>query len=188
MLDQTDRKIVAALTEDGRASVETVAEKVGLSPTPTRRRIRRLEQLGVISGYQAAIDPEKCGLELAVYVFVKLQSRDRKSIAEFEARVKELPEILQCDLITGAHDYILAVRLPGMKDYNRYLREVLAELQVEQEKDPHADYIYDITAEVGNRLLGLRHDMDLVGSEERPFQELSAPTRRRWWQFWKASV
>ncbi len=128
MIDQTDRKIVTAVIEDGRASVEAVAEAVGLSPTPTRRRIRRLEEAGVISGYQAVIDPEKCGLELAIYVFIKLQSRDRKAIAEFEARVLDLPEIQRCDLITGAHDYILTLRLPGMKDYNRYLREVLAEL------------------------------------------------------------
>lgn len=128
MIDKTDRKIVTAVIEDGRASVEAVAETVGLSPTPTRRRIRRLEEDGVISGYQAVIDPEKCGLELAIYVFIKLQSRDRKAIAEFEARIMELPEIQRCDLITGAHDYILTLRLPGMKDYNRYLREVLAEL------------------------------------------------------------
>lgn len=128
MIDQTDRKIVTAVIEDGRASVEAVAEAVGLSPTPTRRRIRRLEETGVISGYQAVIDPEMCGLELAIYVFIKLQSRDRKAIAEFEARVLDLPEIQRCDLITGAHDYILTLRLPGMKDYNRYLREVLAEL------------------------------------------------------------
>lgn len=128
MLDAIDRKIVTALIEDGRASVETIADRIGLSATPTRRRLRRLEETGVIGGYQAAIDPEKCGLDLAVYVFVKLQSRDRKSIAQFEARIMGLPEVLRCDLITGAHDYILTVRLPGMKDYNRYLRDILAEL------------------------------------------------------------
>ncbi|MEX0347174.1 MAG: Lrp/AsnC family transcriptional regulator [Rhizobiaceae bacterium] len=128
MIDDIDRKIIREAISDGRASVEAIAEKIGLSPTPTRRRIRRLEQDGIISGYQAAVDPEKCGLELAAYVFVKLQSRDRKSIAKFEARVIDLPEILKCDLITGAHDYILTVRLPGMKDYNRYLRDILAEL------------------------------------------------------------
>lgn len=128
MLDKTDRKIVSALIDDGRASVETIADKVGLSPTPTRRRIRQLEEARVISGYRADIDPEKCGLDLAIYVFIKLQSRDRESIAKFESRIMALPEIQRCDLITGAHDYILTVRLPGMKDYNRYLREILAEL------------------------------------------------------------
>ncbi len=128
MLDEIDRKIITALIEDGRASVEAVAERIGLSPTPTRRRIRQLEEAKVISGYLADIDPDKCGLELAIYVFIKLQSRDRESIARFEARIMELPEIQRCDLITGAHDYILTVRLHGMRDYNRYLREVLAEM------------------------------------------------------------
>ena len=128
MIDEIDKLIMTQLIIDGRASVETVAEKVGLSPTPTRRRIRRLEEDKVISGYSAAIDPAKCGLDLALYVFVKLQSRDRASIAAFETRVKELPEILKCDLITGTHDYVLSVRLSGMRDYNEYLRNVLAEL------------------------------------------------------------
>lgn len=128
MLDRTDQKIVSTLIDDGRASVETVAERVGLSPTPTRRRIRRLEETGVIASYRADIDPDKCGLELAIYVFIKLQSRDRESIAKFESRILALPEIQRCDLITGAHDYILTVRLPGIRDYNRYLREILAEM------------------------------------------------------------
>lgn len=128
MLDRTDQKIVSTLIDDGRASVETVADRVGLSPTPTRRRVRRLEETGVIAGYRADIDPDKCGLELAIYVFIKLQSRDRESIAKFESRILALPEIQRCDLITGAHDYILTVRLPGIRDYNRYLREILAEM------------------------------------------------------------
>lgn len=128
MLDKIDRKILVALLEEGRASVETVAQRVGLSPTPARRRIRRLRETGVIRGYQAVVDPERCGLELAVYVFIKLQRRDHETITEFEARIIRLPEVQKCDLITGAHDYILTMRLPGMKDYNRFLRDVLAEL------------------------------------------------------------
>ena len=127
-LDKIDKKIIHALTDDGRASVESIAETVGLSATPTRRRIKRLEEGGVVRGYRADIDPEKCGLELAIYVFVKLQSRDRATIASFEARMLDLPEVQRCDLITGVHDYILTLRLPDMKNYNQYLREILAEL------------------------------------------------------------
>ena len=128
MIDDIDKMIITQLIADGRASVESVSEKIGLSPTPTRRRIRRLEEEQVIRGYTATIDPAKCGLDLALYVFVKLQSRDRATIAAFEARLNELPEILRCDLITGTHDYVLSVRLSGMRDYNDYLRNVLAEL------------------------------------------------------------
>lgn len=128
MMDETDKLIVEQLVRDGRASVETVAESIGLSPTPTRRRIRRLEEDGVITGYQAQIDAAKCNLDLALYVFVKLQSRDRDTIRQFEKRIKNLPEVTRCDLITGPHDYVLTVRLPSMQDYNAYLRNVLAEL------------------------------------------------------------
>ncbi|MCP4318708.1 MAG: Lrp/AsnC family transcriptional regulator [Hyphomicrobiales bacterium] len=128
MLDNIDKRIITALTEDGRASVETVAQTVGLSPTPTRRRIRQLEDAGIIRGVRADIDAERCGLELAIYVFIKLLNRDRVTISQFESRIMNLPEVQRCDLITGPHDYILTLRLAGMKDYNRYLREVLAEL------------------------------------------------------------
>ena len=127
-MDRFDKKILSCLIEDGRASVETVAERIGLSPTPTRRRIKALEEQGIITGYQASIDADECGFKLAIYVFIKLQSRDRATIAEFEKKVIRLPEIQRCDLTTGSHDYILSVRLPGMSDYNQYLREVLAEL------------------------------------------------------------
>ena len=128
MLDETDKLIVEQLIQDGRASVETVAENIGLSPTPTGRRIRRLEDDGVITGYQAKIDAAKCNLDLSLYVFVKLQSRDRNTIRQFEKQIELRPEIMRCDLITGPHDYVLTIRLPNMQDYNAYLRHVLAEL------------------------------------------------------------
>ncbi|MGI9520106.1 MAG: Lrp/AsnC family transcriptional regulator [Hyphomicrobiaceae bacterium] len=128
MLDEIDKLIVAQLIQDGRASVEAVAEIIGLSPTPTRRRIRRLEKSGVITGYRAMIDAAKCNLDLSLYVFVKLQSRNRSAIRKFEKQVEGLPEVLRCDLITGPHDYVLMLRLPSMQDYNAYLRNVLAEL------------------------------------------------------------
>jgi len=128
MIDEIDKKILHELVKDGRSSVEAVAEKVGLSATPVRRRIRRLEQDGIVRAYRADIDLEKCGLELALYVFIKLQSRDRKSIAEFERLITSLKEVQSCDLVTGPFDYILTVRSPSMKAYNDYLRSVLAEL------------------------------------------------------------
>ena len=126
-LDRIDRKILSALIEDGRASVEAVAERVGLSPTPVRRRIRALEEQGVIRAYRAEIDPEKCGLETQLYVFIKLKSHDRDTIERFEDCVRRQPEFQQCALITGAHDYLLTIRIPSVKEYNRYIREILAE-------------------------------------------------------------
>ena len=128
MLDEKDQKIIAVLMKDGKASVEAVAEQVGLSPTPTRRRIQNLENSGVISGYQARLNTEKLGLELNAYVFIKLQSRNKEAIAEFESRIQRHPEISRCELITGAYDYIMTAHLPSMSDYNRFLRDSLAEL------------------------------------------------------------
>ncbi len=128
MYDEKDQKILSTLVEDGRASVEAVAEAIGLSPTPTRRRIQQMEKDGVITGYKATVDPEMLGLELAIYAFVKLQQRDRDTIAQFEAEIAKIPEVMKCDLITGAYDYVLFIRLPAMKQYNRFLRHVLAEL------------------------------------------------------------
>jgi len=127
-LDQFDKKILNALQKDGRASVERVAEEVGLSPTPTRRRIRRLEEEGVIAGYAARVDPAACGLDLSLYVFVKLESRHRSNIESFENAVQNMGEVVSCHLITGAHDYILVMHLSGISDYNRYLREVIANI------------------------------------------------------------
>ncbi len=127
-LDQFDKKILTALQKDGRASVERIAEQVGLSPTPTRRRIRRLEETGVIAGYAARIDPAACGLDLSLYVFVKLESRHRSNIESFETAVQKMAEVVSCHLITGAHDYLLVMHLAGINDYNRYLREVIADI------------------------------------------------------------
>ncbi len=127
-LDKFDKKILIALQNDGRASVEKVAEEVGLSPTPTRRRIRRLEDEGVITGYAAMVDPVACGLDLSLYVFVKLESRHRSNIESFENAVQNMAEVVSCHLITGAHDYLLVMHLAGINDYNRYLREVIADI------------------------------------------------------------
>jgi len=127
-LDHLDRKILITLQQDGRASVERVAEQVGLSPTPTRRRIRRLEETGVITGYTARVDPAACGLDLSLYVFVKLESRHRSNIESFENAVQKMAEVVSCHLITGAHDYLLVMHLSGINDYNRYLREVIADI------------------------------------------------------------
>ncbi len=127
-IDATDRQILHALSRDARLSVERVSEQVNLSATPVRRRIRRLEEGGVIRRYTLDVDMKACGYGLQLFVFIKLQSRDRATISEFEARVRRLPEVTSCHLVTGAHDYILGMRLKDMETYNVFLRSTLAEL------------------------------------------------------------
>ena len=127
-IDEIGKKILHALSGDARRSVESVAEEVGLSTTPTRRRIKNLEAGGIIRRYTVDVDMEKAGYGLTVYVFMKLQSRDQATIATFEDRIMHLPEVAACALVTGPHDYVLTVRVKDMETYNRFLRSVLAEL------------------------------------------------------------
>ncbi len=127
-MDQIDRRILYELSNDSRLSVEHLSERVGLSATPVRRRIKLLEAAGILKRYSIEIDLDKCGFGQVLYVYVKLQSRDRQTISKFESRVKSLPEVPVCNLITGAFDYFLEVRTKDMQAYNIFLREVLAEL------------------------------------------------------------
>jgi len=127
-LDEIDKKILKALAQDSRMSVERVSEIVSLSPTPVRRRIKRLETDGLIRKYTVDVDMDKAGFGLTLYVFVKLQSRDQKTIADFENRVSIMPEVSNCALVTGPHDYIMTMRFQDMETYNVFLRSVLSEL------------------------------------------------------------
>ena len=127
-IDKFDRKILYELSRDSRLSVERLAEKVGLSATPVRRRIKLLEEVGILKRYTIEIDLEKCGFGQLMYVYVKLKSRDRDTISKFEARVRTLSEVSVCNLITGAFDYILEIHTKDMQGYNAFLRDVLAEL------------------------------------------------------------
>lgn len=127
-IDAIDQEILHVLSRDGRLSVERVSEQVNLSATPVRRRIRRLEETGIIRRYTIDVDMKECGYSLRLFAFIKLQSRDRDTIREFEDRVRALPEVSSCTLVTGAHDYILEMRLTDMETYNQFLRSTLAEL------------------------------------------------------------
>ena len=127
-IDKTDVKILQVLSQDARQSVERVAEQVNRSATPVRRRIRRLEDKGVIRRYTLDVDMKACGFGLQLFAFIKLQSRDRATIADFEDRVRRLPEVTSCNLVTGAHDYMLQMQMADMDTYNHFLRSTLAEL------------------------------------------------------------
>ncbi|MDE0524609.1 MAG: Lrp/AsnC family transcriptional regulator [Boseongicola sp.] len=127
-MDEIDKKILHALSSDARRSVESVAEEIGLSTTPTRRRIKNLEAGGIIRRYTVDVDMDRAGYGLTVYVFMKLQSRDQTTIATFENKLLHLPEVTACALVTGPHDYVLTMRFEDMDAYNRFLRSVLSEL------------------------------------------------------------
>lgn len=108
-MDGTDRKILAELQKDGRLSVTELGERIGLSLSPCHRRVRALEQLGVISGYLAIIDPARVGLNFSAIVFVTLREANSDSVKSFESALLDIPEIIQAQRLFGDPDYMLHV-------------------------------------------------------------------------------
>jgi DNA-binding Lrp family transcriptional regulator len=100
-MDGTDRKILAELQKDGRLSVTELGERIGLSLSPCHRRVRALEQLGVISGYLAIIDPARVGLNFSAIAFVTLREANRDSVRSFESALLDIPEIIQAQRLFG---------------------------------------------------------------------------------------
>ncbi len=108
-LDAYDKRIIAALQDDARMPIAAVAERAALSATPVSRRVRRLEEEGVIAGYAPVLDPRKLGFELEAYVLINLESHSDESIARFETMIRDHPYIVSCHAVTGDMDYILRV-------------------------------------------------------------------------------
>lgn len=128
-LDEIDRKILKHLQEEARISNADLADRVGLSPAPCLRRVRTLEEQGLIRKYVTLLDP--AALDLAVTVFVQisldLQVEDRLEI--FERAIMKCPEVLECYLMTGDADYLVRVVVPDVAAYERFLKDVLTRLE-----------------------------------------------------------
>lgn len=125
LIDELDAKILVLIQEDSSVSVADLAEKVGLSPSPCWRRIKRLEDIGVIRKRVTLLDPEKLGLGFEVYVSVKLSLPSRANLEAFEARLADWPEVVSCDTVTGHEDYMLRVLTKDMHAYDDFLRDKL---------------------------------------------------------------
>jgi DNA-binding Lrp family transcriptional regulator len=108
-MDATDLKILAELQRDGRLTVTELGERIGLSLSPCHRRVRALEQAGVISGYRADIDPATVGLNFSAIVFVTLREGSSKSVQSFESALPDIPEIIRAERLFGDPDYMLHV-------------------------------------------------------------------------------
>ena len=137
-LDKTDRKILAILQQDGRLSNQDVADQVSLSPSPCLRRIKRLEEAGVIRQYVALLDPAQIGLGLLAYVNVRLEKHSESSSsaaggrrastsphAEFAQSVPNWPEVVACYAMTGEMDYLLRVHVEDMDHFSRFMMQTL---------------------------------------------------------------
>jgi Lrp/AsnC family leucine-responsive transcriptional regulator len=127
-LDEFDRKILAVLRQNGRATFTDIAETVGLSKTPCQQRVRRLIERGVITGFRAIVDPAKLGLTHVAFVEVKLSDTREAALGEFNIAVRRIAEIEECHMIASRFDYLLKVRTPDIRRYRAVLGEKISSL------------------------------------------------------------
>jgi Lrp/AsnC family transcriptional regulator, leucine-responsive regulatory protein len=126
-LDAIDKRILQALQAEGRATYDELASAVGLSASATLRRVKRLEEAGVITGYVALLAPDRVGLALTAYINVRLAktSATRSPIDAFAAAVQAWPEVVECAALTGDMDYLLRVLVRDMDHYSRFVMDSL---------------------------------------------------------------
>ncbi|AVF02621.1 MAG: Lrp/AsnC family transcriptional regulator [Devosia indica] len=127
-IDPIDRKLLRALQEDGRVTVQALADKVGLSASPCLRRLRQLERDGVISGYSANIEQKSVGLPVSVFISIKLEQQRARNLDAFGAAISRWPEVMECYLMTGQFDFLLRVVCADLESYEHFLRERLTQL------------------------------------------------------------
>ena len=133
-LDATDRQILRELQADGRLTNVELAERVRLSPSPCLRRVKSLEERGYIRGYMAVLDRERVSRGMYVHVMVSLTSQRQDTLEAFERAVADLEEVLECYLMAGESDYLLAVAVADLDAYQRFFRawrEAVAIAQIE---------------------------------------------------------
>jgi Lrp/AsnC family transcriptional regulator, leucine-responsive regulatory protein len=128
-LDAIDGRILRALQQNGRATYDELAAQVNLSPSATLRRVKRLEEAGVITAYVALVSPERVGLGLTAYLNVRLEKHaevhKRSPMDLFRASVQTWPEVVECAALTGEMDYLLRVVVQDMAHYSRFIMETL---------------------------------------------------------------
>ena len=121
-LDRIDRRILNVMQRQGRVSNLELAEKVGLSPTPCARRVKRLEEKGIIATHVTLLDQSRLGLKLTAIIGITMDRHTPERFDHFEEKVRECPEVMECSVVTGqAADYLLKVVLPDMEYYEEFL-------------------------------------------------------------------
>lgn len=127
-LTDMDRRILEALQQDGRMTVQAIADRVGLSASPCLRRIRRMEQAGVITAYSVTLDQNAVGLPVSVFVSIKLERQRAAQLDRFAEAIAGWPEVMECYLMTGQFDFLLRVVCADLADYEAFLRDKLTQL------------------------------------------------------------
>lgn len=128
-LDEIDHRILDQIQTDGRITNQELSERIGLSPSPCLRRLKQMEQNGVISRYVALVDPERVGLSVTAFVRVRLDQQDDRHLAIFETAVAGFPEVMECYLMTGDADYQLRVLVSSLNAFEDFLRQKLTKIE-----------------------------------------------------------
>ncbi|MDE2342712.1 MAG: Lrp/AsnC family transcriptional regulator [Betaproteobacteria bacterium] len=129
-IDRLDQRILEVLQHEGRLSNQDLADRVGLSPSPCLRRVRALEESGVITGYRAQVDPKALGLSLMALIHISMDQHTPERFRHFESAVAKIPEVVECLLITGqAADYQLKVVVRDMEAYQELLLNRITQIK-----------------------------------------------------------
>ncbi|NND68732.1 MAG: Lrp/AsnC family transcriptional regulator [Halioglobus sp.] len=121
-LDRTDRRILKAMQNNARITNLELADAVGLSPTPCSRRVKRLEDSGIIRGHVTLLDQARLGLKLTAYIGISMDRHTPDRFEAFEGEVSQYPEVVECSVVTGqSSDFLLKVVVPDMEYYERFL-------------------------------------------------------------------
>jgi len=128
MIDSFSKKILEALQEDSRQTVQQISKRVGLSATPCWKRIKEMEANGLITGYTVQVDRKKAGLNIMVMAEIVLSQHSEKSVAEFEAAVQATRQIVRCYSTTGQSDYVLIIMAPDIEQYELFLMRTVFKL------------------------------------------------------------
>jgi len=128
-MDQIDRKLLQLLQQDGRMTAQALADRVGLSPSPCLRRIRIMEEKGIIRGYVALVDQKKVELPVSVFISIKLERQREEELDAFNAAVSQWPEVVEAYLMTGQQDFLLRVVVSDLDAYERFLKTKLTRVE-----------------------------------------------------------
>lgn len=124
-IDDTDRRLLRVLQDDGRITNQALAAACGLSPAACFDRVKRLRERGVITGYTALLDPEKLDQALMIFIEVLLDRTTDDVFSAFSAHVRRVPQVMECHMVAGGFDYLLKVRVSDMAAYRSFLGDIL---------------------------------------------------------------
>jgi len=128
-IDNTDKKILKILQEQGRITTKELAQKIHLSNTPVYERIKKLEKSGVIRKYTAEIDPEKIGKGTTIFIMASLNKHTKDVVDQFKKQLMSFPEVMEFFYISGNHDAMLKIMVDGMNEYKTFIEEKLSQVE-----------------------------------------------------------